>query len=114
MDDAERHALLENDSEDEEDDFFLKGPKTSDIKQQINEVSNIARDNVLRLSERGQRLDFLEERSVRLDEASSSFRAGAYHLKKQKWWEQARFKAVGASFLVILLFLVIVIIISYQ
>ena len=51
-----------------------------------------------------RRLDHLEERSVRLDEASANFRSGAYVLKRQAWWQNAKFKAVGVSALVIILF----------
>ena len=107
----ERQALLDQNS-DEDDDFFLHGPKTGGIRQQIDEVTNIAKDNIIRIAERGERLDHLEERSARLDDAASNFRAGAYQIKRKAWWEQAKFKAFGASFLVILLFLLIVIIIA--
>lgn len=111
----ERAALLgDNDSEDEEDDFFLKGPTTKGIKKQINEVTEIARDNVLKLTERGDRLETIEEHSARLDDAASQFRAGAYHLKRKTWWQQAKFKAVAASSLAILLLLMIIIIMSKQ
>ena len=49
----ERARLLDNDSEDE-DDFFLRGPTTSGIKKQLDEVTDIARDNVLKLADRGE------------------------------------------------------------
>ena len=108
----ERLALLENDSEDEDDDFFLHGP--SGIKKQIDQVTNIARDNVLKLADRGERLDVLEERSARLDDTAANFRSGAYHLKRQAWWQQAKYRAFGASLLVIILFLLIIIIVANQ
>lgn len=109
----ERARLLDNDSEDE-DDFFLRGPTTNGIKKQLDEVTDIARNNVLKLADRGERLDILEERSARLDDTATNFRSGAYHLKRKAWWQQAKFKAVGASGLVILLFLMIIIIIGSQ
>jgi len=109
----ERLALLDHDSEDEED-FFLKGPTSNGIKKQLDEVTDIARTNVLKIADRGERLDHLEERSARLDDAAANFRAGAYHLKRQAWWQQARFKAIGTSALVIFLFFIIVIIIASQ
>ena len=112
MSKAERAALLDNDSEDEADDFFLHGPSTAGIREQLDDVANIARDNVKRLVERGEKLDHLEERSVRLDEASANFRSGAYVLKRKAWWQNAKFKAVGVSALVIILFILIIIIIS--
>ena len=112
MSKAERAALLDNDSEDETDDFFLHGPSTAGIREQLDDVANIARDNVKRLVERGEKLDHLEERSVRLDEASANFRSGAYVLKRKAWWQNAKFKAVGVSALVIILFILIIIIIS--
>ena len=111
----ERARLLDHDSEDdEEDDFFLRGPTTNGIKKQLDEVTDIARDNVLKLADRGERIDILEERSMRLDDAASNFRSGAYHLKRKAWWQQAKFKAVGASGLVILLFIIIIIVIGSQ
>jgi len=111
----ERVALLDNDSEDEGiDDFFLHGPKmsTSGLREQLDDVADIARDNVKKMAERGERLDNLEERSVRMDEASANFRAGAYVIKRKAWWQNAKYKAVGVSALVIVLFLIIIIIIS--
>ena len=66
----ERQALLDQDS-DEDDDFFLHGPKTHGIRQQIDEVTNIAKDNIIRIAERGERLDSLEERSARLQQRKS-------------------------------------------
>ena len=77
--------MLDNDSEDE-DDFFLRGPTTSGIKKQLDEVTDIARDNVLKLADRGERLDILEERSARLDDTATNFWSGAYHLKRKAWW----------------------------
>lgn len=109
--DSERAALLENDSEDD-DDFFLHGPSTSAIKSQISEVTSIAKNNLQKLAEREERLDSLEERSVRLDDTASNFRAGAYTLKRKAWWQHAKYKAVGAAGLVILLFLLIIIIMA--
>ena len=110
----ERAALLDNDSEDEGDDFFLHGPKvsTSGLREQLDDVADIARDNVKKMAERGERLDNLEERSVRMDEASANFRAGAYVIKRKACWQNAKYKAVGVSALVIVLFLIIIIIIS--
>ena len=53
-DTGERQALLEQDSDDD-DDFFLHGPKTHGIREQIDEVTNIAKDNIIRIAERGER-----------------------------------------------------------
>merc|ERR1711862_557533 len=113
VDKLESARLLDNDSEDE-DDFFLHGPTSNGIRKQLNEVTDIARNNVLKLADRGEKLDILEERSVRLDDTAANFRSGAYHLKRKTWWHQAKFKAVGASGLVVLLFLVIIIIVGSQ
>ena len=110
----ERLALLEHDDS-EDDDFFLHGPTSSNvIQKQLNEVTNIARNNVLKIADRGERLDSLEERSAHLDDTAANFRAGAYHIKRQAWWQQAKYKAFGASLLVIVLFLVIILIIASQ
>jgi vesicle-associated membrane protein 4 len=109
----ERAALLDRDSEDE-DDFFLHGPSvsTAGIRGQLDDVANLARENVNKLTEREERLDALEERSVRLDDAASNFRAGTVQFRRKAWWQQAKYKAVGASGLGILLFLLIIIIIA--
>jgi len=109
----ETARLLDNDSEDD-DDFFLRGPTTNGIKKQLSEVTDIARNNVLKLADRGEKLDTLEERSARLDDTAANFRSGAYQLRRKAWWQQAKFKAVGASGLVILLFLIIIIVIGSQ
>ncbi|KAB7500881.1 Vesicle-associated membrane protein 4, partial [Armadillidium nasatum] len=86
---------------DDDDDFFLRGPsakktvrfatdKLKDVQIQIAEVTDVMRDNVGRLLERGDRLDELNERSEGLSATSDQFRASSTRMQRKFWWQNMR------------------------
>jgi vesicle-associated membrane protein 4 len=120
---SERKELLgggggADDSEDE--DFFLSGPKMgsklkedggamSGLQNQVREVTDIMRDNVSRMLDRGERLDELHVRSEALSDASAEFRSSSYRVQRKMWWQNTKAKmAMGGAGGVILLIIIII------
>lgn len=109
--------ITSNDDAADEDDFFLRGPsskktvrfasdKLKDVRVQIAEVTDVMRDNVGRLLERGDQLDHLQDRSEGLATTSDQFRSSAGRLHRRAWWENMRGRLCIAA-VAVLLFLVI-------
>lgn len=121
IDDADNEEVekLISSNEDgaDDEDFFLKGPsgkktvrfatdKLKDVRVQIAEVTDVMRDNVGRLLERGDQLDHLQDRSEGLATTSDQFRSSAGRLRRRAWWENTRGRLCVAG-VAVLLFLVI-------
>lgn len=84
--DTEKEKLL---GEEEDDDFFLKGPSASTktlsiqdkklrrVQFQVDEVSNIMKGNIEKILERGERLEDLGDKSDALATHADQFRSTA-------------------------------------
>ncbi|XP_068210031.1 vesicle-associated membrane protein 4-like isoform X2 [Palaemon carinicauda] len=114
---AER--LINDDEGDDEEDFFLKGPsskktvrfaadKMKDVRVQIAEVTDVMRDNVGRLLERGDQLDTLQDRSENLATTSDQFLTSATRLRRNVWWQNTRAKIFIFIVAVVILLLILV------
>lgn len=74
------------------------------MRVQIAEVTDVMRDNVGRLLERGDQLDNLQDRSEGLATTSDQFRTTATRLRRNMWWQNTRAKlCIGVTVTVILL-----------
>ncbi|XP_064077536.1 vesicle-associated membrane protein 4-like isoform X1 [Macrobrachium nipponense] len=116
-DEVER--LINNDEGDDEEDFFLKGPsskktvrfatdKMKDVRVQIAEVTDVMRDNVGRLLERGDQLDTLQDRSENLATTSDQFLTSATRLRRNVWWQNTRVKVFIFIIAIIIILLILV------
>ncbi|XP_058790972.1 uncharacterized protein LOC131664117 isoform X2 [Phymastichus coffea] len=95
-DDAEKETLLDHDSEPEEDMLFRTSSadgqlhidgKISSVRIQIKEVTDVMRDNVQRVMERGERLEDLQVASDRLTSAGNEFREAARKAQRRAWMQ---------------------------
>ncbi|XP_042223855.1 vesicle-associated membrane protein 4-like [Homarus americanus] len=125
-DDDEVEKLISKDEDvaEDEEDFFLKGPsskktvrfasdKLKDVRVQIAEVTDVMRDNVGRLLERGDQLDNLQDRSEGLATTSDQFRTSATRLRRNMWWQNTRAKmCIGGVVTVVLLVIFVPVIIK--
>uniref|UniRef100_A0A2P2I8P8 Vesicle-associated membrane protein 4-like n=1 Tax=Hirondellea gigas TaxID=1518452 RepID=A0A2P2I8P8_9CRUS len=124
--DDERERLIDAGDDEEEEDFFLKGPsakksvrfatdKMKNVQAQISDVTEAMRDNVGRLLERGDQLDNLNTRSQHLANTSDSFRNSSVRLRRGLWWQNTRSKIILAAVALLLLIVIFVpIIIKYN
>ena len=75
------------------------------MKSQVNEVTDIMRQNVARVMERDNNLHELESKAGDLVMGASQFQAQSTHLKRKMWWKNMKFMmTAGAVVLVLLMF----------
>ncbi|XP_014213108.1 synaptobrevin homolog 2-like [Copidosoma floridanum] len=123
--DAEREALLDQDS-DPDQDIVLNRPSSADgqlhidgkissVKIQIKEVTNTMRDNVQKMLERGERLEDLQVASDRLNLAGSDFREAAKKAQRRAWMQNMRLRIIITMITVaVILCILVPIIIAYS
>ena len=67
------------------------------------------RDNINKVSERGERLDSLQDKTDNLAVSAQGFRRGANRVRKAMWWKDMKMRMCIIGGLVILVIVVIVV-----
>jgi vesicle-associated membrane protein 4 len=67
------------------------------------------RDNINKVSERGERLDSLQDKTDNLAVSAQGFRRGANRVRKQMWWKDMKMRMCIIAAVIILLLVVIVV-----
>lgn len=55
--------------------------------QQIDDTVGVMRENINKVSQRGERLDSLQDKTDNLATSAQGFRRGANRVRKQMWWK---------------------------
>ncbi|XP_070160060.1 vesicle-associated membrane protein 8 isoform X2 [Polyergus mexicanus] len=120
----EKETLLEHDSDYDEEMLFTQ-PSTSNgkkkvdnkmdnVKLQIQGVTDIMRDNVQKVMDRGERLENLQEASDRLNMTGNEFREAARKAQRKAWLQNVKSRIIIISITVtIVLFIVVSIVVKY-
>ncbi|XP_014478515.1 PREDICTED: synaptobrevin homolog 2-like isoform X2 [Dinoponera quadriceps] len=120
----EKETLLEHDSDPDEDMLFSR-PSTSNgdekvdkkmdcVRLQIQEVTDVMRDNVQKVIDRGDRLEDLQEASDRLNLAGNEFREAARRAQRKAWLQNVKSRIIIVSVTVtIVLFIIASIVMKY-
>ena len=66
------------------------------------------RDNINKVSQRGERLDNLQDKTDNLATSAQGFRRGANRVRKAMWWKDMKMRMWIAIGVVILLVIIIV------
>ncbi|XP_043667048.1 synaptobrevin homolog 2-like isoform X1 [Vespula pensylvanica] len=114
----EKETLLEHDSEPDEDMIFNR-PSTSNgisradgkmdsVRIQIQEVTHVMRDNVMKVMERGERLEDLQDASDRLTLAGNQFREAAKKAQRRAWLQNVKSRIIIVSVTLMIVFFIIV------
>ncbi|KAG1687438.1 Multivesicular body subunit 12B [Nymphon striatum] len=103
-DNVEKESLLHGDDDDDED-FFLRGPTSSNrtvnvkhdsklnsVRVQINEITDVMKNNIGKIMERGDKLDDLQEKSDNLTSNADEFRVASRKVQKRMWWRDFKVK----------------------
>lgn len=77
--------------------------------QEIDSTVGIMRDNINKVSERGERLDSLQDKTDNLAVSAQGFRRGANRVRKQMWWKDMKMRMCIIGGIAILLIIVIVV-----
>lgn len=65
-------------------------------------------NNIHKISERGERLDNLQDKTDHLSTQANSFRRGANRVRKQMWWKDMKMRMCIIIGIIILLVVIIV------
>lgn len=66
------------------------------------------RSNIFKVSERGERLDSLQDKTDNLAVSAQGFRRGANRVRKQMWWKDMKMRVCLVICVIILLVVIIV------
>jgi len=83
--------------------------RTAALQAEIDSTVGIMRDNINKVSERGERLDSLQDKTDNLAVSAQGFRRGANRVRKQMWWKDMKMRMCIIAGIVILIVVVIVV-----
>lgn len=66
------------------------------------------RSNIFKVSERGERLDSLQDKTDNLAVSAQGFRRGANRVRKQMWWKDMKMRVCLVICIIVLLVVIIV------
>ena len=66
------------------------------------------RENINKVSQRGERLDSLQDKTDNLATSAQGFRRGANRVRKQMWWADMRMRICLIVGIIILLMIIII------
>ncbi|KAI4733320.1 hypothetical protein E4T50_16120 [Aureobasidium sp. EXF-12298] len=78
------------------------------IAQEIDSTVNVMRNNINKVSERGERLDSLQDKTDNLAVSAQGFRRGANRVRKQMWWKDMKMRMCLIIGIILLLVVIIV------
>jgi len=82
--------------------------KTAAIQAQIDDTVGIMRDNIVKVAERGERLDSLQDKTDNLAVSAQGFRRGANRVRKNMWWKDMKMRIIIGVGVAVLLIIIIV------
>jgi len=65
------------------------------------------RDNINKVSQRGERLDQLQDKTDNLAVSAQGFRRGANRVRKQMWWKDMKMRIIIGVTIVIIIAIII-------
>ncbi|EEU46965.1 uncharacterized protein NECHADRAFT_92014 [Fusarium vanettenii 77-13-4] len=66
--------------------------RTQALQAQIDDTVGVMRDNINKVSQRGERLDALQDKTDNLAVSAQGFRRGANRVRKQMWWKDMKMR----------------------
>jgi t-SNARE complex subunit (syntaxin) len=97
-------------------DIEKNGPPTDDhmkrVQQQVQEVKAIMADNVVRVMERGERLEDLDARTDALHASSQNFQTSAHRVHRNMCLKNLKWTIILGIFVVLIVALIIILILN--
>ena len=78
------------------------------LLQQIDDTVGVMRENINKVSQRGERLDSLQDKTDNLAVSAQGFRRGANRVRKQMWWKDMKMRMCLIVGIILLLIVIIV------
>jgi len=80
--------------------------RTQALQAQIDDTVGVMRDNINKVSQRGERLDALQNKTDDLAASAQGFRRGANRVRKAMWWKDMKMRiwlGIGIAILIIII-----------
>ncbi|KAJ9102682.1 hypothetical protein QFC20_004954 [Naganishia adeliensis] len=81
---------------------------TAQLQAQIDETVGVMRENINKVTERGERLDSLQDKTDNLAVSAQGFRRGANRVRKQMWWKDMRMRIIIGVGICVLIVIIVV------
>jgi len=82
--------------------------RTAALQAQIDDTVGVMRENINKVSQRGERLDSLQDKTDNLAVSAQGFRRGANRVRKQMWWKDMKMRMCLIIGIILLLVVIIV------
>jgi len=82
--------------------------RTAALQAQIDDTVGVMRENINKVSQRGERLDSLQDKTDNLAVSAQGFRRGANRVRKQMWWKDMKMRMCLIVGIIILLAVIII------
>jgi len=82
--------------------------RTAALQAQIDDTVGVMRENINKVSQRGEQLDSLQDKTDNLAVSAQGFRRGANRVRKQMWWKDMKMRMCLIAGIIILLIVIIV------
>ncbi|KAF4843641.1 Synaptobrevin-like protein 2 [Colletotrichum siamense] len=66
------------------------------------------RENINKVSQRGERLDALQDKTDNLAVSAQGFRRGANRVRKQMWWKDVKMRMCLIAGIIILILIIVI------
>ncbi|KAL9108013.1 MAG: hypothetical protein Q9227_007118 [Pyrenula ochraceoflavens] len=82
--------------------------RTAALQAQIDDTVGVMRENINKVSQRGERLDSLQDKTDNLAVSAQGFRRGANRVRKQMWWKDMKMRMCLIVGIIILIVIIVV------
>jgi len=82
--------------------------RTAALQAQIDDTVGVMRENINKVSQRGENLNSLQDKTDNLAVSAQGFRRGANRVRKQMWWKDMKMRMCLIIGIIILLVVIIV------
>jgi len=82
--------------------------RTAALQAQIDDTVGVMRENINKVSQRGERLDSLQDKTDNLAVSAQGFRRGANRVRKQMWWKDMKMRICLIAGIIILIVVIVV------
>lgn len=82
--------------------------RTAALQAQIDDTVGVMRENINKVSQRGERLDTLQNKTDDLAVSAQGFRRGANRVRKQMWWKDMKMRVCLVIAIIILIIVIVV------
>ncbi|KAL1882052.1 hypothetical protein VTK73DRAFT_2766 [Phialemonium thermophilum] len=81
--------------------------RTQALQAQIDDTVGVMRENINKVSQRGEHLDALQDKTDNLAVSAQGFRRGANRVRKQMWWKDMKMRMCIIAGVIILILIIV-------